>query len=140
MQPWILYAILAALFASCTAIFAKAGLKNVDSDIATAIRTSLILIITWGMVIIKGKVSQVQILNKHNWIFLTLSAIATGASWLYYYKALQIGDVAKVSAIDKGSIVFTVVLSFIFLKEALTPQLLLGTALVLIGVLVIIWK
>ena len=140
MPTWLLYALVSAFFAALTAIFAKAGLKEVNSDLATAIRTGIILFITWGIVFFKGNAGGINHLSKNNWLFLTLSAIATGLSWLFYYKALQIGKVSEVSAIDKGSIVFTILLSFLFLKEPMTPKILIGAGLVFAGMLVIVWK
>jgi transporter family protein len=132
--------LVSAFFAALTAIFAKMGLKEVNSDLATAIRTGIILFITWGIVFFKGNAGGISSLSKNNWIFLTLSAVATGVSWLFYYKALQLGKASEVTAIDKGSIVFTILLSFLFLKEPLTPKLLVGAGLVFIGMLVIVWK
>ena len=120
MPNWLLYALISAFFAALTAIFAKAGLREVNSDLATAIRTGIILCITWGIVFFKGSQVGINNLSKNNWIFLTLSALATGLSWLFYYKALQLGKVSEVTAIDKGSIIFTILLSFLFLKEPLT--------------------
>jgi transporter family protein len=140
MAPWIVFALLSAFFAALTAIFAKLGLKNVNSDLATAIRTGIILFITWGIVFWKGIAPQVTTLSKNNWLFLTLSAFATGFSWLFYYRALQLGRASDVSAIDKGSLVFTILLSFLFLKEPLTPRILIGAGLVFAGMLVVIWK
>ena len=140
MAPWILFALLSAFFAALTAIFAKMGLKDVNSDLATAIRTAIILIITWGIVFFKGLGTQVSTLSKNNWIFLTLSALATGFSWLFYYRALQIGQASEVSIIDKGSIFFTILLSFLFLKEPLTFRVLAGAGLIFAGMLVLIWK
>ncbi len=140
MPNWLLYSLVSAFFAALTAIFAKAGLKEVNSDLATAIRTGIILLITWGIVLVKGNAGGINNLSKNNWLFLTLSAIATGLSWLFYYKALQLGKVSEVSAIDKGSIVFTILLSFLFLKEPMTPKLLIGAGLVFAGMLVIVWK
>jgi transporter family protein len=140
MPSWLLYALVSAFFAALTAIFAKLGLKEVNSDLATAIRTAIILVITWGIVFFRGNAAGVNQLSKNNWIFLTLSAFATGFSWLFYYKALQLGKASEVSAIDKGSIVFTILLSFLFLKEPLTPKILMGGALVFAGMLVIVWK
>jgi len=140
MPNWLIYALVSAFFAALTAIFAKAGLKEVNSDLATAIRTAIILFITWGIVFFKGNVGGINNLSKNNWLFLTLSAFATGVSWLFYYKALQLGKASEVTAIDKGSIVFTILLSFLFLKEPLTPRLLIGAGLVFIGMLVIVWK
>src|SRR5580693_2291953 len=99
METWLIYALLSAFFAALTAIFAKAGLKDVNSDLATAIRTAIVLLITWGIVFFRGKAVEIVSLSKSNWIFLTLSAFATGLSWLFYYHALQIGKVSQVSAI-----------------------------------------
>ena len=140
MPAWLLLALLSAFFAALTAVFAKAGLKDINSDLATAIRTAIILLITWGIVLIKGKTSELPGLTKSTWLFLTLSAIATGLSWLFYYRALQLGKASEVTAIDKGSIVFTILLSFLFLKEPLTAKILVGAALVFAGMLVIVWK
>src|ERR1700759_5116331 len=103
---WLLFALLSAVFAALTAIFAKSGLKNIDSDLATAIRTAIILLITWAIVFLKGTNAQVSSLSKNNWIFLILSAIATGLSWLFYYRALRLGKASEVSVIDKGSLFF----------------------------------
>lgn len=140
MPGWLLYALLSALFAALTAIFAKAGLKAVDTDLATAIRTAIVLVITWALVFFKGTNTGIVHLSKNNWLFLTLSAFATGASWLFYYKALQMGKVSEVSAIDKGSLLFTILLSFLFLKEPITPRILIGAGLIMIGMIVIVWK
>ncbi|MBL0200282.1 MAG: EamA family transporter [Chitinophagaceae bacterium] len=136
---WWIYALLSALFAALTAIFAKAGLKEVNSDLATAIRTVFILFITWSIVFVKGN-QDISGLSKSNWLFLILSASATGFSWLFYYKALQLGNTSAVSAIDKGSLIFVILLSFLFLREPVTAKLLLGAGLMLAGMLVIIWK
>ena len=140
LPNWLLYALVSAFFAALTAVFAKAGLKEVNSELATAIRTGIILFITWGIVFFKGTAGGINNLSKNNWLFLTLSAVATGLSWLFYYKALQVGKVSEVSAIDKGSIIFTILLSFIFLKEPMTPKLLIGAGLVFAGMLVIVWN
>jgi bacterial/archaeal transporter family protein len=140
MPSWLLYALVSAFFAALTSVFAKLGLKDVNSDLATAIRTAIVLLITWGIVFFRGNATGVNHLSKNNWIFLTLSAFATGFSWLFYYKALQLGKASEVTAIDKGSIVFTILLSFLFLKEPLTPKILIGGALVFAGMLVIVWK
>lgn len=137
---WLLYAFLSAFFAALTAIFAKAGLRNVNSDLATAIRTVVILLITWGLVFFRGDARGLSGLSRNNWLFLILSAIATGLSWIFYYRALQLGKVSEVSVIDKGSIVFTILLSFLFLREPLTPRLLLAAGLIFGGMLVLVWK
>jgi bacterial/archaeal transporter family protein len=140
ISPWVFFALLSALFAALTAIFAKAGLKNIDPDLATAIRTAIILLITWSIVFLKRSTNQLPSLSKSNWMFLILSAIATGLSWLFYYRALQLGKASEVSIIDKGSLLLVVLLSFLFLKEPITPKLLLGAGLVFAGMLVVIWK
>ena len=140
MPQWLLYALLSAFFAALTAIFAKLGLKDVNADLATAIRTAIILFITWGIVLFKGTAGQVNGLSKNNWVFLALSAFATGASWLFYYRALQVGKASEVSIVDKGSIIFTVLLAFVFLKEPLTAKLLVAVTLIVSGMLVLVWK
>lgn len=137
---WLIYALLSAIFAALTAVFAKVGLKNVNSDLATAIRTVFILLITWGMVWWKGSGSGWRGLTRNNWLFLILSALATGLSWLFYFRALQLGKVSEVSVIDKGSILFTIFLSFLFLGEPLTPRVLLAAAMIFGGMLVLVWK
>jgi len=140
MAQWLIYALLSALFAALTAIFAKAGLKNINPDLATAVRTAIILFITWGIVFYRGKASELPMLSKSNWLFLTLSAIATGLSWLFYYRALQLGKVSEVAAIDKGSIVLTILLSVIFLGEPLTARVIVAGGLVFAGMMVLVWK
>ena len=140
MPAWSIYALLSAFFAALTAIFAKVGLKDVNSDLATAVRTGIVLFITWAFVFFKGAEGGIVNLSKNNWIFLTLSALATGVSWLFYYKALQLGTASNVTAIDKGSIVFTLLLAFLFLKEPMTPKLLIGAGLIFLGMMVIVWK
>ena len=137
---WLVYALLSAVFAALTAIFAKAGLKNVNSDLATAIRTAVILLITWGLVFFRGNAGGLRVLSRNNWLFLILSAIATGLSWIFYYRALQLGKVSEVSVIDKGSIVFTILLSFLFLHEPMTRRVVLAAALIFSGMLVLVWK
>ncbi len=140
MPQWFFYALASGLFAALTAVLAKAGLKDVNSDLATAVRTFFVLIVTGLFILITGTIKGLPQLSKNNWLFLALSAVATGLSWLFYYKALQLGKVAEVNAIDKGSIVFTVLLAFLFLKEPLTPKIIAGVALILVGMLVLIWK
>jgi transporter family protein len=140
MKSWLIYALLSAIFAALTTIFAKAGLKEVNSDLATAIRTVVVLFISWGIVLVRGNARGLPEMSRDNWIFLILSACATGLSWLFYYRALQLGRASEVSVIDKGSIVFTLVLAFIFLREPLTPRVLVAGALILGGMLVLVWK
>jgi transporter family protein len=140
MQTWVIYALLSALFAALTAIFGKLGLKQIDSDLATAIRTFFVLIITWGFVFYRSKADGIYILSKQTWFMLVLSAIATGLSWLFYYRAMQIGNVSQVNIIDKSSIVITLLLAFIFLKEPITPKVLLSGGLIFAGMMVMVWK
>ena len=135
---WWIYALLSAVFASLTAIFAKVGVKNIDSDLATAIRTVVILILVWGIALYKGVIPSLQSFNKQNWIFLVLSGCATGLSWLFYFKALQIGKVSQVAPVDKLSVALTIILSIIFLKEALTWQTAIGALLIIAGTFVLI--
>jgi transporter family protein len=137
---WKYYAVLSAVFAALTAIFAKMGVKNVNSDLATAIRTAVILLITWGIVIFGHKIAGVRELTRSNWIFLILSGAATGLSWLFYFKALQLGDVSRVAPVDKLSVVFVILLSFLVLKEPLTPKVIIGALLICAGSMVMIWK
>ncbi len=135
---WWIYALLSAFFASLTAIFAKVGVKNIDSDLATAIRTIVILILAWGIVLYKGTIPTVQSFNKQNWIFLVLSGSATGLSWLFYFKALQIGKVSQVAPVDKLSVALTIILSIIFLNETLSWQTAIGALLIIAGTFVLI--
>src|SRR5579863_64933 len=137
---WLVYALLSAVFAALTAIFAKVGLKDVNSDLATAIRTAVVLLITWGIVVFRGNARGLTGLTRNNWVFLVLSAVATGLSWLFYYRALQLGKVSEVSVIDKGSILFTILLSFFFLREPLTLRVVVAALMITGGMLVLIWK
>ncbi|WP_080904268.1 EamA family transporter [Parabacteroides sp. Marseille-P3160] len=135
---WKYYAILSAVFAAFTAIFAKIGINNIDSNLATAIRTCVILFITWGIVITGNGLDGVKELTKTNWTFLLLSGISTGLSWLFYFKALQLGDASKVAPIDKLSVVITIFLSFIILKEPVSWKVLVGVSLIAGGSIVIL--
>lgn len=137
---WKVYALLSALFAAFTAIFAKIGVKDVDSNLATAIRTSVILLLTWGIVFASGHWNEVRSVPRFTWIFLILSGLATGLSWLFYFKAIQLGDVSRVAPIDKLSVVFTVLLAFLILKEPLTPKVIAGGALITAGAIVMMWR
>lgn len=137
---WKIYALLSALFAALTAIFAKIGVKDVDSNLATAIRTSIILLLTWGIVFASGHLSEVKFVPRYTWIFLVLSGIATGLSWLFYFKAIQIGEVSRVAPIDKLSVVFTILLAFLILKEPLSPKVIAGGLLITAGAIVMMWK
>src|SRR5271154_1257170 len=135
---WWIYALLSATFAALTAIFAKIGIKGVDSDLATAIRTVIILIIAWGIALYKGSAENMGALNKTNWLFLVLSGCATGLSWIFYFKALQLGKVSQVAPVDKLSVALAIVLSVIFLKESLTWQSAIGALLIIAGTIVLI--
>jgi transporter family protein len=135
---WWIYALLSALFASLTAIFAKVGITGVNSNLATAIRTIIILLVAWGIVIAKGETKGLSSLSKYNIIFLVISGIATGLSWIFYFKALQIGKVSQVAPVDKLSVALTIVLSVIFLHEALTLKTAIGAALIIAGTIVMI--
>ena len=136
---WWIYALLSAAFAALTAIFAKIGVKGVDSDLATAIRTVVILIIAWGIALFRGSAENMGALNRINWIFLVLSGCATGLSWIFYFKALQIGKVSQVAPVDKLSVALAIILSVIFLKEPLTLKSGLGALLIISGTLVLIF-
>lgn len=135
---WWVYALLSALFASITAIFAKLGVKDIDSDLATAIRTVIILILAWGIVFFKGGAGTLSSLPQKNLVYLMISGLATGLSWVFYFKALQTGNVSQVAPIDKLSVALTVILSVIFLKEVVTLRTTLGVALIILGVFVIV--
>lgn len=135
---WRWYAVLSALFAALTAIFAKVGVKDVDSNLATAIRTAVILLLTWGIVIVTGRLGEVREITRHTWIFLLLSGLATGLSWLFYFKALQTGDVSRVAPIDKLSVVITILLAFIFLHETVSLKVILGALLITAGSLLML--
>ena len=137
---WKYYAILSALFAALTAIFAKIGVRDINSNLATAIRTTIILLLTWGIVIATGTISQIRGIGRHTWVFLILSGIATGLSWLFYFKALQTGDVSRVAPIDKLSVVITIILAFVLLKEPASPKVIIGALLITAGSLLMLWK
>lgn len=131
---------LSALFAALTAVFAKIGVKEINSDLATAIRTSVILFITWGIVLAGNHTAEVKGISGHTWIFLVLSGAATGLSWLFYFKALQVGDVSRVAPIDKLSVVITICLSFLFLKEPVSLRVIIGALLITGGSIVMLMK
>ncbi len=132
---WWLFALLSAVFAALTSILAKIGIEDVDSNLATAIRTVVVVGMSWLMVFITNAQSGITNIGKKSWIFLVLSGLATGASWLCYYKAIQIGDVSKVVPIDKLSVVFTLVLAFVFLHEDFNAKSLIGCVLIAAGTL-----
>ena len=132
---WILFAILSSVFAALTSILAKVGIEGVSSNLATAIRTLVVVVMAWGMVFLTNSQHGIMEISKKSWIFLILSGLATGASWLCYYKALQIGDVSKVVPIDKMSVVITLILAFIFLHEKFTVKSAIGCVLIAAGTL-----
>lgn len=135
---WWLYALLSAFFAALTAVFAKVGIKGVDSDLATAIRTIVILVIAWTIAFVKGSAVTITTLSKQNFLFLGLSGIATGLSWVFYFKALQIGKVLQVAPVDKLSVALAIIISVLFLGEALTLKTAIGAVLIIAGTLVLI--
>ncbi len=135
---WFVFALLSAVFAAATSILAKVGIENVNSNLATAIRTIVVLAAAWGMVFITGAQDGISAIPKKSWIFLILSGVATGASWLCYYRALQLGEASKVAPIDKLSVVITVILAVIFLHEQLTVKSVIGCALIAAGTLVMV--
>lgn len=137
---WKLYALLSALFAALTAIFAKVGVRDINSNLATAIRTTFILLLTWGIVVCSGHVSELKDINRHTWCFLLLSGLATGLSWLFYFKAIQTGDVSRVAPIDKLSVVITIVLAFFLLKEPVNMRVVIGAMLITAGSIVMLMR
>ena len=135
---WFIFAILSAIFAALTSILAKIGIEGVNSNLATAVRTIVVVLMAWLMVFITGSQNGLMDISKKSWIFLILSGLATGASWLCYYKALQIGEASKVVPIDKLSIVITIALAFLFLGEQITLKTLIGCSLIAVGTFVMI--
>lgn len=135
---WIFYALLSAFFAALTSILAKTGMKNVNSNVGTAVRTFVVLIMAWLIVFLTGKYKEIPDITQKSWIFLILSGIATGLSWLCYFKALQIGEASKVVPVDKFSVVITMILAFLFLGEPLNAKTILGGVIITIGMLVLV--
>lgn len=135
---WVVLALMSAIFAALTSILAKVGIEGVSSNLATAIRTVVVVIMAWGMVFLTNAQNGIAEISKQNWLFLILSGLATGASWLCYYKALQLGDASKVVSIDKFSVVITLVLAFVFLHEQFTMKSLIGCILIGIGTMVMV--
>lgn len=135
---WVVFALLSAVFAALTSIFAKVGIDGVDSNLATAIRTMIVVALAWVMVFVTQAQTGIGAISRKSWIFLILSGLATGASWLCYYKALQMGEVSKVVPIDKLSVVFTLILAFIFLHEQFTIKSIIGCILLTAGTLVMV--
>lgn len=134
---WIVFAVSSAVFAALTSIFAKIGIENINSNVATAIRTLVVLIMAWIMVFLTEQHSNLGSISQRNWIFLIISGICTGLSWLCYYKALQSTEVMKVVAIDKFSIILTLIFSFIILKEAITLKMIVGIICITVGTLLL---
>ena len=135
---WFIFAILSSIFAALTSILAKIGIEGVNSNLATAVRTIVVVLMAWFMVFITGNQNGIVDISKKSWIFLILSGLATGASWLCYYKALQLGEASKVVPIDKLSIVITIILAFVFLGEQITLKTLIGCSLIIAGTFVMI--
>ena len=139
MNMWMVFALLSAFFAALTSILAKIGINGVHSNLATAVRTVVVVAMSWLMVFVTNQQSGLSEISKKSWIFLILSGLATGASWLCYYRALQLGNVAEVVAIDKLSIVITVFLAVIFLQDTLTIKMLIGCGLITVGTVLMVW-
>ena len=135
---WLIFALLSAVFAALTSILAKVGIDNVNSNLATAIRTVVVVTMAWGMVFLTNAQSGISEISRKSWLFLILSGLATGASWLCYYKALQVGDVSKVVPVDKLSVVITLVLAFIFLHEEFTLKSFIGCVLIGAGTMIMV--
>ena len=135
---WAVYALCSAFFAALTSILAKVGIEGVNSNLATAVRTAVVLVMAWLVVFATGTADGVWSIGRRSWLFLVLSGLATGASWLFYFKALQIGEASKVIPVDKFSVVLGILMAFIFLHEAVTAKTLLGGALIAIGTFVLI--
>ena len=135
---WFVFALLSAVFAALTSILGKIGIDGVNSNLATAIRTAVVLVMAWGMVFITGTQSGISGIGRRSWLFLILSGLATGASWLCYYRALQVGEASKVVPIDKMSVVITLILAFVFLHETFTWKSAVGEVLITVGMLVMV--
>ncbi|GHV65742.1 membrane protein [Bacteroidia bacterium] len=135
---WKYYALLSAFFAALTAILAKVGVKGINGNVATAVRTAVVLFMAWGIVILSGQLKEVKELSKTNLLFLLLSGIATGLSWIFYFKALETGEVSKVAPIDKLSVVFVMLLSFLFLHETMDMKTIIGGVLIAVGAIVLV--
>lgn len=135
---WWTYALLSALFAALTAIFAKVGIKNINTDLAIAIRTIVVVVLAWSIAYFRGGTNTMHTVSKSNLLFLFISGITTGLSWIFYFKALQLGKVSQVAPVDKLSLAFTIILSLIFLGETLTLKMFLGAAMIIAGAVVLI--
>jgi transporter family protein len=139
-MTWITWALLSAFFAGITAVLAKVGVENVNSNLATAIRTTVILVIAWGIALLAAPAGSLAMPGRKTLLFLALSGAATGLSWLCYFRALQLGEVSRVAPVDKLSVVFAIILAGIFLRERLTVQNAIGGALIVVGSLVLAWR
>lgn len=135
---WFVFALLSAVFAALTSILAKVGMEGIDSNLATAIRTGVVLIMAWGIVWVSGTVGGISTISTRGWVFLILSGLATGASWLCYYRALQIGEASRVVPVDKFSVVISMVLAFLFLHETVDWKTIVGGVLITAGTLVMV--
>ena len=135
---WLVLAVLSAVFAALTSILAKIGINGVDSNLGTAIRTCVVVLMSWGMVFLTHAQDGIRSISVRSWIFLILSGLATGASWLCYYRALQVGEVSKVVPVDKLSVVFTMILAAVFLHEKFTPKSIIGAVLITAGTLLMV--
>lgn len=135
---WFVFALLSAVFAALTSILAKVGMEGIDSNLATAIRTGVVLMMAWGIVWVSGTVGGISAISTRGWVFLILSGLATGASWLCYYRALQIGEASRVVPVDKFSVVITMVLAFLFLHETVDWKTIVGGVLITVGTLVMV--
>jgi bacterial/archaeal transporter family protein len=139
-MTWFAWALLSALFAGITAVLAKVGVEHVNSNLATAIRTTVIFVIVWGIAFAAAPAGSLTVPSRRTLLFLALSGAATGLSWLCYFRALQLGEVARVAPVDKLSVVFAILLAAIFLRERLTPQIAIGGILIVAGSLVLAWR
>lgn len=138
---WKIYALLSALCAALTAIFAKVGVADIDSNLATAIRTSVVMVLVWGIVLFSPRTNASALsIQGNTWIFLILSGLFTGLSWLFYFKAIQLGEVSRVAPIDKLSVVFVVILGVVFLRESVTLKEMIGVVLIAAGGILMIWR
>lgn len=140
MPTWIFYALISMFFAGLTSVLAKFGLKNISGDLAVAIRTTAVFAFVWLNALVFRHTQHLPNFTKKDLLFLTLSGLTTSISWIFYYRAIKLGDVSIVASIDKGSLIITILLAFLFLKEPLTPKLLVGAGFILIGMIILIWK
>jgi transporter family protein len=137
---WWVYALLSALFAALTAIFAKVGVEKINSNLATGLRTIVVIVMLWAIIFVRGEAKELSRLSRHTLLFLGLSGVATGLSWLFYFKAIQLGKLSQVAPIDKLSVALTIILAAVFLKEALTLKTIIGAGLIIAGTVVLIGR